>query len=267
MFAQIKHHPQVVLVLVISLLVGLGTGIPAVAAPLLQLTPFPTPTPGPDGRIIYIVQPNDTLLRISLISGVTVDELRGLNNLIGDNIIVGQKLLLGLGGPSQVTPTPGPSPTPTEIVPTATALPGKGSICVILFNDLNGDAIRQTEEPSIPGGAISLSNKSGSVARTVDTISGTEHTCFKDLPEGDYTVSVAIPNGYNPTTVGNYVLKLNAGDETYLNFGAQENTKTQAEAPTPTGSGRSPLLGIIGGVVLLGGVILGLFALGLIKTK
>jgi hypothetical protein len=267
MSVMLKQHTQAILILVIILLVILGTGIPALAAPLLQLTPFPTPTPGPDGRIIYIVQPNDTLLRISLISGVSVDELRGLNNLTGDNITVGQKLLLGLGGPSQVTPIPGPSPTPTEIVPTATALPGKGSICVILFNDLNGDAIRQTDEPSIPGGAISLSNKSGSVARTVDTTSGTEHTCFKDLPEGEYTISVAIPNGFNPTTVGNYVLKLSAGDESYLNFGAQENTKTQIEAPTPTGSGRSPLLGIIGGAVLLGGVILGLLSFGLIRKK
>jgi len=98
-------------------------GRPALAAPVLQLTPFPTPTPGPDGRILYKVQPGDTLLRISLIAGVPLEELRGLNNLTGDNIVVGDELLLGLGGPSVVTPTPGPSPTPTPLPPTSTPAP------------------------------------------------------------------------------------------------------------------------------------------------
>ena len=95
----------------VSALIIFGLSGTVSAAPALQLTPFPTPTPGPDGRILYIVKVGDTLLRISLISGVSLDELRGLNNLTGDNIFEGQELLLGLGGPSQVTPTPGPSPT------------------------------------------------------------------------------------------------------------------------------------------------------------
>lgn len=237
------------------------------ARPLLQLTPFPTPTPGSDGRIIYIVQEGDTLIRISLISGVSIDELRGLNNQIGDDIQIGQEILLGLGGPAQVSPTPGPSPTPTEIIPTPTSQPGFGTLCVILFNDINGDAIRQEEEPSIPMGAISISNLSGTVSKSTDTVDGFEHSCFEDLPESEYTISVAIPEGYNPTTVGSFIINLGAGDETYLNFGAQQNTETLAEAPTPAGSGRSPVLGIIGGVLLLGGIILGLYARRIMRGK
>src|SRR5512134_2905697 len=104
-------------------------GTIARAAPLLQLTPFPTPTPGPDGRIVYKVQDGDTLLRIALIAGITVDELRGLNEITGDNIFVGQELLLGLGGPSQVTPTPGPSPTRTPLLPTPSPQPGLANLC------------------------------------------------------------------------------------------------------------------------------------------
>jgi hypothetical protein len=258
---------QIGIILGFLILVILSTGIPVAAAPVLQLTPFLTPTPGPDGRIIYIVQPNDTLLRISLIAGISIDEIRGLNNLVGDSITVGQELLLGLGGPSQLNPTAGPSPTPTEVIPTPTTLPGKGVLCVLLYNDRNGDSVRQEDEPSIPGGAISISNLSGSVAQTAKTGEGLEYTCYQDLPEGQYNISVAIPDGYNPTTVGNYVLKLNAGDETYLNFGAQENTKTQAEAPTPTGSGKSPILGIVGGLLLLSGIGLGVFARRLLKGR
>src|SRR5512139_687188 len=171
---------------------------PTRAAPLLQLTPFLTPTPGTDGRILYKVQPGDTLLRISLIAGIPLDELRGLNNLTGDNIVVGQELLLGLGGPSIVTPTPGPSPTPTPLLPTPTPKQGFGALCVLLYDDLNGDSIRQEDEPSIPGGAVSISNRSGTVSETATTTSGTEPQCFEQLQEGDYTITVGVPGGYNP---------------------------------------------------------------------
>ena len=83
-----------------------------------------------------------------------------------------------------------------------------------------------------------------------------EPQCFVDLPEGDYTISVAVPEGYNPTTENSYELALKAGDKTYLNFGAQENSMTEEQAPIipPPGSDRSPLLGIVGALFLLAGV-------------
>jgi murein DD-endopeptidase MepM/ murein hydrolase activator NlpD len=234
---------------------------PVRAAPVYQLTPFPTPTPGPDGRIIYVVQPNDTLLRISLIAGISVDELRGLNNLTGENIIVGQELLLGLGGPSQVTPTPGPSPTPTIVVPTPTGEPGSGTLCVLLYLDENGDSIRQEEEPSIEGSAISITGQSAQISLTETTKSGLDPQCFEDLPQDRYTVSVAVPEGYNPTTQSSFVLDLNAGDVSYLDFGAQPNSQTQVDTPVqPVEGGRSPLFGILGALLLLVGAGLALFA-------
>ncbi len=247
-------------------LVMSGVVMRVAASPLLQLTPFPTPTPGPDGRILYKVQSGDTLLRISLISGIPLEELRGLNNLTGDNIIVGDVLLLGLGGPSQITPTPGPSPTPTLAPPTPTAAVGGGMLCVILYNDENGNSLREEEEPSIPGGAISINNRSGTVNETRDTASGSDPQCFEELPEGEYTISVAVPEGYNPTTITNFVLQLKAGDESYLDFGAQVNSLTAAESLLPTDSrGRSPLLGILGGLLLLSGAGLAVFARRLLK--
>ncbi len=238
------------------------------AAPPFQMTPFPTPTPGPDGRIIYIVQANDTLLRISLISGVSIDEIRGLNNLMSDNISVGQPLLLGLGGPVILTPTPGPSPTATEPIPTPTKEPGSGIICILLYNDLNGNSIRETNELSIPGGAINLNNTLGSVSFTNETVEGDTPQCYNDLPEGDYTISVAVPEGYNATTNTTYILSLKAGDETYLDFGAQVNSVSEPEAPVAAGGNeKSPILGIIGGVLLLAGVGLGVFASRMMRGK
>jgi hypothetical protein len=237
------------------------------AAPTRQI-PIYTPTPLPDGRIIYTVKANDSLLSISLLTGVPVDELRKLNNLTGDTIFEGQQLLLGLAGPPEMTPTPGPSPTPTPVLPTPTTKPGSGNLCVLLFNDLNGDSIRQESEVSIPDGAISVSNRIGTVSKTGKTIPGSDPYCFEKVPEGDYNVSVAVPAGYNPTTVTNYALRLNAGDETYLDFGAQADSETLSEVPvTSGGSGRSPLLGILGGLLLIGGAGLAIFAGRLLRGK
>lgn len=262
-----KKKTLAALILLLAALAWIGAQRPSLAAPILQLTPFPTPTPGTDGRILYKVQPGDSLLRISLIAGVPLDELRGLNNLTGDNIVVGQELLLGLGGPSEVTPTPGPSPTPTELVPTPTPLPGSGIICVLLYDDRNGDAIRQEEEPSVPGGAISVSNRSGTFSESIETAAGTEPHCFTELEEGEYTITVAIPDNFNPTTATSYVLDLRTGDETYLGFGAQRNSLSEVDALTPEGRSRSPLLGILGGLALLAGLGLALFGTRLLKGR
>jgi hypothetical protein len=238
--------------------------LPVTAAPSRQLTPFPTPTPGPDGRIIYIVQTGDTLWRIAAITGLSLDEVRLLNNLSADDPIVpGQQLLLGLGGPVAASPTSGPSPAPTSRLPTPTPSPGDGTICVLLFDDTNGDAFHQETEPSVGGGAISITNRGGTVSETADTraiAAPGESECFEQLPEGSYNVTVAVPGGYNATSLLNYPLVLRAGDETFLAFGAQLSTQAQIDSPPPAEGGRSPLLGLIGGALLVVGVGLGLFA-------
>lgn len=258
--------------LLVSILTGSHLGVQA--APLAQLTSFPTPTPGADGRILYIVQPLDTLWRISAITGVPLETLRSLNNLgLDDPISPGDVLLLGLAGPLVTTATPGPSPTPPPALPTPTQPLGAGNLCVLLFNDLNGDALRQDTEPVIADGAISVSNYSGSVNETSDTQVADDAQClddideptgfvlFPDLREGTYNISVAIPEGYNPTTALNASVKLTGGDETYLSFGAQVNSETSVEPVIiPEGPERSPLLAIVGGLLLLGGVGIGVYA-------
>jgi LysM repeat protein len=267
------------LLLVGTVTATLLTG-PAPAVLAAQLTVFPTPTPGPDGRILYIIQENDTLWRISAITGVSIETLRDLNNLGPDDPIrPGDILLIGLAGPAEISPTQGPIPTAMPQEPTPTSEPGWGNLCVILYNDQNGDSMRQEEEPSIPRGQINVSNRSGSVSLTAETPAGGNssdaetpeekgYTCFDELAEGVYIVTVAIPEGHNPTTVLNRTLELGAGDETFLSFGAQANSETQAEsAIIPESPRRSPFLGIIGGVLLLIGLSLGVYAGLLRRTK
>lgn len=246
----------------LALLLSMISSIPtAQAAPAAQFTPFPTPTPGTDGRIIYIVQANDSWWRIAAIHAIDLNALLGLNDATSETILLeGEEVLLGFGGPSEVTPTAGPSPTPGPILPTATPLPGSGTLCIILYNDVNGDSIRQEEEESIPDGAISVSDRSGEVNLTEPTTSGLEAFCFAELMQGVYTISVAVPEGYNPTTVLNYTLDLEPGTETYLDFGAQISSAGEEEEAAAGSSDRSLMLGIAGGVLLLGGIGLAIYA-------
>jgi hypothetical protein len=248
-----------VLALVGAAVLWIGFKLPVAAAPLPQYTYVPTPTPGVDGRIIFIVTDESPWV-IAARFNIPMEELRALN-MWGDNPITrpGDEILLGYAGPAEVTPTPGPTATPERALPTPTYEPGWGIICILLYKDLNGDSFRQEDEPSIPGGAISISNRSGTVSITENTVAGFDYQCFEELAEGTYTVSVAIPDGYNSTTLTNRTIDLAAGDITYLGFAAHANSAAVAEAPSPEEAGRSPWLGILGGIFLLSALVLTVF--------
>jgi len=230
-------------------------------APSPQVT-FQTPTPGADGRILYTVKAGESCTSISLLTGVSVEELRRLNNLGPDCALSADlPILLGVITPVVVEVTPGPSPTPTPVLPTPTTFPGSAKICVVLFTDLNGDAFRQESEAALAGGAVSLTDRGGAVSLTGATLEQplpvVEPLCFTEIPEGDYNISVAIPDGYNPTTAMNTPLTVKAGDQWTLDFGAQ--ISSAAATPSPSEGGRNPTLGILGALLLLGGAGLGVY--------
>lgn len=246
----------------------LSLNMPVEAAPNVQLTDFPTPTPLPDGRILYTVQPDDTLWRISAITSVSIDELRQLNNLApGDVIAQNQVLLIGIVAPTAQPTEEAPEVAPTESPagPTPTQGPGTALVCVLLFEDANGDSFHQEDEVSIAGGAVSVSERNGLYSETGNTVEGTADepapaVCFEDAPEGDYNITVAIPDEYNPTTVLNKALELKAGDEAQLNFGAQLSSQALSESPPPSEGGTDPVLGVVGALFLLVGIGLGIYS-------
>jgi murein DD-endopeptidase MepM/ murein hydrolase activator NlpD len=237
-------------------LLGLLTA-PVAAAPEEQVY-YNTPTPDADGRIVYEVKSGETCLSISLLTGVSIDQIRELNSLDEECALrVGQELLLAVA--TAVAPTPGPSATPTAILPSPTPFNGTGEICVYLFEDINGNGVPEDTESGIVAGAISLTDRVGKVSLTGATLGTSDPVCFSDLEEGQYNVSVGVPEGYNPTTQLNAQLDVYAGESSYVDFGAQLNSSAQ---PLSTAEGgTSPLLGILGVVVLLGGAGLGFFAL------
>jgi len=242
----------------------------ALAAPGGQVSQFATPTPGLDGRIIYIVKAGDDCTRISILTGVSVDYIRQTNHLGQDCIVFeGQELVIGMGGTAVPTATLLVSPQPTSLIPSPTPFYGNAQVCVALYDDVNGDGLRQANtdefnayiaagtEPTIAGGAVSLTSLTGTYSQTLTTLAGLDPVCFTDVPEGTYTVSAAVPDGYNPTTSLTFQLTEKPGDQTSVSFGAQ--SKTQA-SQAGGGGAKSPLLGIIGAVLLLGGLGLGIYA-------
>jgi hypothetical protein len=136
-------------------------------------------------------------------------------------------------------------------------------VCVQLFNDVNGDATHAEDELTLAGGAVSITDRIGGVSETKNTTDSVDPVCV-EVPEGEYNISMAIPSGYNATTALNLqTVKVQAGDMAILEFGAQVSSAPQAEAAPgvalqPTGTGL--LLAILGGLFILMGIGLGVYA-------
>jgi len=192
---------------------------PPTATPGPSPTPLPTPTPRPDGAIVHIVQPGDTLFGIALQYDVPVEQIEQLNaGSIGPNnlIRVGQELVIAI--PS-VTPTPSAPPPPPTAEATATA--ETGSVCVLAYHDRNGDTFRQadTEEP-LPNALFSLGDATGLLGQyTTDGLS--EPYCFTGLAPGTYRVTMQPPPGYVASGPSDMALALGTVGTLEVTFGAQ----------------------------------------------
>ena len=213
---------------------------------------YQTPTPDANGRIFYIVETNDTCTRISLLTKVSVSIIQALNNLDANcSIFSGQQLLLAVVTATPMLPTSEFTVTPSG--PTPTPFHGNGQICIVLFNDADGNGRKGDAEEIIPDGNISISDRTGTVSLTGKTLAGEDPVCFIDIPEGEYNISIAVPADYNSTTNLNYPLTLKAGDMATLGFGAQLKGQTQA------GGGGSIWPAIVGIILVLGGAGMGIY--------
>jgi hypothetical protein len=241
------------------------------ASPGEPLSGYPSPTPQPDGQIIYIVKSGDTCTSLSIIYGVTLEYLQTTNNLDSNcTLREGQRLTLGVGVSAAASPTPGPSPSPTQVLPTATlGVGGLAQVCVLVYDDINGDGLRQSTEVAIAGAAVSLTSLDGSYSKTLTTVinpdaTAYQGTCFADVPMGQYNVSAAAPDGYNPTIDLTSKIVITAGDIAYIDYGAQLKTVTDPGNPSDK---RSPLMGILGAVFLLAGIGMGVYVVSLLRKK
>lgn len=231
------------------------------ANPDLQVFYY-TPTAQPDGRIVYTVKEGDSCISIALLNNISEDQLRLLNDLDGDACLflrIGRELVLGT-----VEPDTGPPPemTATPIFPTPTPFNGTADLCVLLFEDINGNTLIDDDTIELPleGGAVSVNDRVGKVSLSEET-NNLEEICFVGLDEGEYTVSVAVPSGYNPTMRNSATLNLSAGDTVRIDFGAQLSSVGEEEIEDNPETSRSPFLGIMGGLILVVGLGFGLYAI------
>lgn len=249
----------------VLLVAGLLVLQPLFSAPVHAQVYIYTPTAEENGNIYYVVKSGDTCESIALLNNISLDNLRSLNQLNLDDcntLTIGRKLLLGTVPTAVITA--GPSPTPTSLLPTPMPVIGKGTICVYLFNDTNGNAMVDGDEAALAGGEVSVSSQDGKFAQTAATTGDGNAVCFKEIDAGKYTISVAIPEGYNSTTEQNYTDELKSGDTSTVNFGAQESSLINVSGG---GSGGSILLAVLGGLILVAGVGVGLYTYTFMRHK
>ncbi len=263
-----------------------------------EATPIPrtTSTPRPDGSIIHIVQPGDTLGQLARDYGVSLDDLRRLNAEAigeGDLIFVGQALVIvapaltptAPGGAPTSTPRPTSTPTvpPTAVptaLPTATPTtpaqptarppaqasptpPGAAAVCVLAYHDREGDRTWEPgQEELLPGAVFTLTIGGAALHYTTDGV--LEPYCFEGLEPGNYTLTLEPPAGYD--TVGAASAVLTVGSTVTRAFGCRRSLDLSiaptAAAPTgglanaPVGQKLLIAAGLLGAAVAVGAVTL-----------
>lgn len=262
--------------------------------PTLGIAPtdFPIPTPDANGEMIYFVQTGDSLVHIATITcGETpecLEKLKQLNNISGNTIFIGQRLVIGPfdDGPAPATAEPAAEEQPAESaaegepaaeeqpaeeqpaeeqpaeeeqaeqvaeVPAET-MPGDGGICVTLYEDKNGNGIRDPDEVLIAGGVFGLFDAATLVEQGSHITDGaSEPYCFLDLISGNYRVTSEVPENYTQTTRNDWDLTLAAGSTANLEFGAQQTGEIASEDEEAEGGSRvtTALLGAAGVILLL----------------
>ncbi|MBN2677365.1 MAG: LysM peptidoglycan-binding domain-containing protein [Anaerolineaceae bacterium] len=247
--------PLVMLLIILVLVASTVyfASVPAQASNRFPQAVYQTPTPDETGRIMYTVKEGETCLSISLLTKTSLENIRALNNLdINCSIFSGQQLLLMVVIETPIVATIDITDTPSG--PTPTPFRGNGQICIVLFDDVDGNGRKSDTETLIADGSISISDRVGSVSLTGKSAAGEDPVCFIDIPEGDYNISIAVPEAYNPTTALNYPLSLKAGDMATIDFGAQSK-----ESSEKIRGGSSSWLGIVGIILVLIGIGMGVY--------
>jgi len=231
-----------------------------------------TNTPHASGEVWYTVRSGDTLVVIAFYHKVSVEGIKQLNGLTSNSILPGQKLLITVvtvqPTPTvtpQMTATPSNTPElvrlPTQTPRAVAVAPNHGQLCVIAYNDANGNA-RNDSEPSLPNVRVTLSDGNKPIDGYLTTATDRQR-CFEQIAPGKYTVTVAAPAGFTATTTSESTVQVEAGKSVTLVFGLTLVTRSD---PTPTLPTTSILVIFLGVVVMLM-VVMGVTVVALAKKK
>ena len=127
-------------------------------------------------------------------------------------------------------PTATHTPTPT-VTPTPTYIPG--NICVSVFNDVNGDEIRDPGEELIANAVLTTTNSLRQVMGSYTTDGINEPHCFHTELPGFYFLREQNPPGWSSTSPDYWGLAMSQGTTWDIEIG---DWMAIAPTSTPTGS-------------------------------
>ncbi len=163
-----------------------------------------------------------------------------------------------VGVPGSFPPSPPPTyyltnvylednPTPADSIswqvagsagtPTPTPPTGTGTICALVYEDLDGNQTRDYGESLLAGAVITLTDANRLPLYTYTTDGMHEPHCFPGLTPGDYYVLEKNPPNYSSTTGDTILLTLASGATRYAEFGDRipvVPTETPTLVATPT---------------------------------
>lgn len=224
------------------------------------ISSIPTQAPRDDGSQWHVVQSGETLGGIAVAYGVTAQTIRDLNTLTSDVVWVGQELLIKPAGAEEPETQP-IEEEPEEEQPAVAEEPQaeqSGAICMLLFEDVNQNGLRDAEEGLLANGTMGLS---GVMSDSYTTDGVSEPHCFSELASGDYVASAIPPEGYRLTGLAELPVTITGGGQIALNFGAvaggeattddaAESAEEEAASSPSNGSPVRTIL-IVAGIVVV----------------
>ncbi len=149
------------------------------------------------------------------------------------------------------TVTPGPSSTAT---PTSTPTTSPGSLCVLAFDDRNGNRLRDPGEGLLAGALITVFADDWTSIAQYATDGAQEPKCFS-LPPGTYSVQETDPPSYESSGPNWWAVNLLSQTTITVAFADRiatataTSTMTATPTRTPTPTTTTPVYRVVEGVI------------------
>ncbi|MDQ7034639.1 MAG: LysM peptidoglycan-binding domain-containing protein, partial [Anaerolineae bacterium] len=122
-------------------------------------------------------------------------------------------------------------PAPVETGSSADPLAIDAAICVLMFNDVNQNNIREAEEALLANGVIALQAEGSADVQSYTTTGETEPFCFSGIDTGEYVVSAIAPTGFGLRSDSRLV-NVPPGQQFIVRFAAIEGLEVTAVPTT-----------------------------------
>ena len=130
---------------------------------------------------------------------------------------------------------------------------GTSQICVLAFEDKNGNGVRDNNEPLLGAVGFTLADTNG-LKGSYTSDGSSEPYCFGKLDPGSYTVRAKAPTNFESMTEGQWAISLASGAQYDAKYGARRiGGEASSSGNTPSGSTAAPS----GGTSTLGRIVLG----------